>query len=341
MSRFESRDDQDPIDHARRARTENRQAKTISTLGILSIIGGVLSIAVGLIPCVGSLAMISGFVGLILGGVGLLVAGQYQHGKGFPIAGIVLNALSLVVSAAMVYFVWSSVTAPNPDEEEVKRGTAITIGAERLATEFGTNPAKADATYNGKIVEVIGRVVSVDWEYPHFVVKFASGGTVLSFRCERGNNTLNPPTDFSIGEAVTVRGRCTGVGQTLKNTVFFSRGIVSRGSPAEAAVELPPAVVTAATKLLADYGVSRTEADSVYRGRYLEITATIHRISQNPTGRYELLLNAATPAIGCTFPHTDAGRVQKLKVGDTVTLRGTCVGSGKHAVELQYCTLVE
>ena len=212
MSRFDSRDGEDSSPHARRARSGDRQPNTLSTLGILSVIGGLLSIVVGLIPCVGLLAMISGVIGLLLGGVGLLMAGQYHHGKGTPFAGIVLNALSIAVSGAMVYFVWTAVTAPNPEEEEVKHGTAITIGAEKLATEFETDPETAAATYEGKIVEVTGRVVSVDWQYPRYIVNFETGGTMLCFGCDPGNNTLKPQADFSIGEPLTIRGRCSGVG---------------------------------------------------------------------------------------------------------------------------------
>jgi len=341
MSRHENRH---PIRHARDENdSADRPGKALSVLGVISVIGGVLSLVVGLIPCVGSLAIISGFIGLILGIVGLGLAGRHYQGKGMPVAGIVLNALSIVVSVAMMFFVLSAVTSPNSNVEAVEHGHAISISADKLATEYRSDPAKAELAYIDKVMEVTGRVLLVKWEYPHFVVVFGSGGTELSFRCDRGNNQLTPPNDISPGGTITIRGRCRGIVNRDKNTVYFDYCIASR-SPKESSapvVELPPAAVIDATKLLADFADNRESADRDYRGRYLEIKATVSRISQDPTGRYELLLNAASPAIYCNFPHAAAGQIQKLKVGDTVTVRGTCTGLGKHEVELQYCTLVE
>ena len=234
MARFERPHDERPIPHARRVRdgddTGHRPATSPGALGILSVVAGIISLVIAFIPCVGSLALLGGSIGLVLGGIGALVAGPHCHGKGVPIAGIVLNALSIAVSAAMVCLVWSIITAPDPQRQRVRNETAIPIGADRLADEYGADPLKADAAYKDKVVEVTGRVVSIESEYPSTVVTFGGGGITLRFRCEReSHGQAIKPSEFTVGETLTIRCLCSGAGSTIKTSVDFRDCVVSRG----------------------------------------------------------------------------------------------------------------
>ena len=183
---------------------------------------------IAIIPCVGSLAMISGFLGVILGGIGAIMAGSQRWGRVVPITGIAFNALSIAVSVAMAWFIWSAFTTPNPHKERVKTETAIPLDADRLASEYESDPQKADSDYKGKVLEVTGKVLSVKGEYPYFVVTFCSGAIELKFRCDRGLNGQTMMNNSSAGESFTIRGLCSGSGNTMKNAVHFEYCIVSR-----------------------------------------------------------------------------------------------------------------
>jgi hypothetical protein len=235
MSRSERFYAERPILRARRVRdgidTGHRSAPSLSALGILSVVCGLISLVIAIIPCVGSLAMISGILGVILGGIGAILAGSQRCGRGVPITGIAFNALSIAVSAAMAWFICSAFTTPNPDTERVKNETAIPLDADRLASEYESDPEKADSEYKGKVLEVTGKVLSVKGEYPYFVVTFCSGGIELKFRFYRGRNGETKMDQSSVGELLTIRGLCSGAGITMKNTVHFGECIVSRGPP--------------------------------------------------------------------------------------------------------------
>lgn len=235
MSPSERHHDGRPIPHARRIRDgygdRQQPASSLGALGILSVICGVISLVIAIIPCVGSLAMISGVLGLILGGIGAILAGSQRCGKVLPITGIAFNALSIAVSAAMACYIWSAFTAPNPHTERVKNETGIPIDADRLASEYESDPQKADSDYKDKVLEVTGKILSIKAEYPHFVVTFCSGGIELMFRCDRSLNGETMMDNSSAGESLTIRALCSGAGKTMKNTVRFEYCIVSRGLP--------------------------------------------------------------------------------------------------------------
>jgi len=81
-------------------------------MDIASLVLGIVSLILGFIPFCGSIAFIPAVVGLILGIVSLVQKSKTQSPKGMAIAGIILNALAiLIILFWLLVMVASSVSA--------------------------------------------------------------------------------------------------------------------------------------------------------------------------------------------------------------------------------------
>ena len=84
-------------------------------MGIASMVIGIVATVLGFIPVCGMFAFIPAVVGFVLGIVDVVLKNKKQEPKGQGIAGIVLNAIAL-----LIIFIW-----------------VILIGAGAVASEAG------------------------------------------------------------------------------------------------------------------------------------------------------------------------------------------------------------
>ncbi len=318
--------------------------KKLSILGVLSVIGGILSLIVAFIPCVGMMSIVTGVIGLVLGGIGLLVAGGSNHGKGFPIAGVIVNLLSILV-AVIWLVILAGMGKSNADAiKEVESADAIKISASDLSKEYNTNVVKADATYKDKVVEVTGKVKLVSKERPGRIT--VEIGTVDTIDCDFGSATQSDLVGIEVGQAVTIRGKVKGIDRKSEYLVLETCKLVKGAEPATATVPTKPApapVVTDAAKLFKDYSSNTLKADGLYKGKYLELKLKVERVSIED-GKPTLVATARGEdefgAFQCEFPASAKDQLAMLEAKDAVTVRGTC----KHEdgqITLTNCVLVK
>ena len=328
--RFDDRRDRDD-DHDR------EPPRRSNTVGTLSLVCGVLSLVGALVPCIGLAAAVSAAFGLLLGFVGLMTASKNRAGNGTSIAGLLSNGLAIVVALVMTYVIFAYFTASDPDALKVERGPAISVTVMELDTEIEADPAKAEAKYVGQVVEVTGRVVSIKHEYPTTIVVLADGSSGFTFRYHIPTQNSNPSNAYAeMGRAVTIRGLC-GKGYGFSHCLIV-------GGPEAAAARLPapmPVLVQAQT-LGAEYQADPKKADANYRGRLLEITGRIEYLEdRGDWGKSHVSLAGVPNSVVCNFPVYAVKSIGNLKVGDTITIRGTCVGTRSTSVELHASSVIE
>jgi hypothetical protein len=210
---------------------------------------------------------------------------------------------------------------PDPSDEKapVFKSTSdkvVRISAARLAAEWKADAAATNRKYRGTLLEVSGRFAKMEKvesvrppARPHAVL--AAEGRPI--RCD----LLGSPTPeerwkgLSAHTPVTVRGAFSADG--------FLHGCELLGST-------PP-------------------ADALYKGKEIELVGFVEAILQDdfPTIKLERDTIDSIEAV-CRFRKTDRELVRKTRLGDEVTVRGTC--SGRHPsantfqVRLENCQLV-
>ena len=325
-----SRDDEDDD----RPRTST--AKKLSILGVISLLIGIPSLFLSFIPCIGMMAFVSGGIGLLLGGIGVLIAGSGNHGKGLPIAGLLLNLLSIIIAVVWI-FVLSSASNKST-QNEVENADAIKISAAKLAKEFDTNIVKAELDYKGKVLEVTGIVKLVSKErIGRITVELGSGANTID--CDFGSSSQSEMAGIEVGKTATIRGKCKGVDRKTQYVILESCKLVK---DADKPLEPPqtPTVVDAA-KLLKDYAGNSVKADAQYKGKYLEVQVTVQRVSSDIPGKLSVEATAGEDGfLICEFPKEAKDDLGKLEVKDQITVRGTCKNDGG-LVTLTKCTLVK
>ena len=73
-------------------------------------------------------------------------------------------------------------------------------------------------------------------------------------------------------------------------------------------------------------------AEKTYLHRTVKATGKIERIRRRGQG-FEVLLASKTTPLCFEFDNSDRDRLAKLKTGETVTIRGVCLGKGKRDAE--------
>jgi len=208
----------------------------VSVLGILSLIQGILALLVSFIPCIGAFAIIGGVLGLLLGGIGLIVAGKSNHGKGLPIAGIIVSIISMIISGIWILFM-AGMSAVTPPTTTVSTGAMPTVGTEstrkpplaggtvkvdaaKLSADYADDEDNADAKYKGKTVEVSGVMTTVDSaDKKAVIVRMQSqAGNMKSVEIRLTPEASKGYATLKKGTSATFKGTCAG----LKDDGFVS-----------------------------------------------------------------------------------------------------------------------
>ena len=119
---------------------------------------------------------------------------------------IALIAASIIVLAGILFGLYKYNLKPK-DLQRVKPDYVIT--ATDLLKAFESDENTASTTYIGKVVEVSGILQSVKTgENNNLSIALKTGSDLSSVICTLPGNS--DPSDFSIGEQITVRGECSG-----------------------------------------------------------------------------------------------------------------------------------
>lgn len=85
-----------------------------------SLVIGIISLVIGLIPCVQVFVFIPALVGLILGIVSFVRRRQVEQPTGIALAGIILNAIPLLIMTALAIFVGISADATTINDMTIR-----------------------------------------------------------------------------------------------------------------------------------------------------------------------------------------------------------------------------
>lgn len=85
-----------------------------------SLVIGIIAVIIGFIPCVQVFVFIPALVGLILGIVSFLRKRQVDEPTGMALAGIILNAVPLLIMTAFALFVGFSADAASINDMTIK-----------------------------------------------------------------------------------------------------------------------------------------------------------------------------------------------------------------------------
>jgi hypothetical protein len=160
-----------------------------------------------------------------------------------------------------------------------------------------------------------------------------------------------------IGFIVARRGRTTGAGLPIAGTLvcllgvlssagwiaaiaWFARDAQARRAQEEKEIREGPAIRVTAETLAAQY--QEEDADSQYKGKVLELSGPVARVSAAESDDPTVELKAAAgETISCTFKEAHRREVAALPPGRHVTIRGRCSGKRLWGVSLENCILTE
>jgi tRNA_anti-like len=115
-----------------------------------------------------------------------------------------------------------------------------------------------------------------------------------------------------------------------------------RQSKAEAEVKSGPAITITAAALDKEFSENAVRADSQYKGKTLEVTGVVVRVTRDDDEIVVELRGTTDSTVDCVFRKTKEAEVQvaSLKVGSQVKIRGKCKGDEDGSVMLEGCMLV-
>jgi hypothetical protein len=231
-------DDDDYDERPRRRRSKPRPQ--VSILGVFSLVKGIGALLLSFIPCIGVFALFPGVLGLILGGIGLVVAKKSngRQGTGLPIAGMSVSGAAILIGLvwlgvnhymgkqakkweaeeAALEAKWAAerqaeMTKAAKEVKAAPADTVVRINAVDLARAYARNPGVTDAQYEGKVVQVTGKVVKVyleDEDDTYFIELYGTEDE-LTVDCHfaKGGAIKIELGDLRPGTLVTIRGKYT------------------------------------------------------------------------------------------------------------------------------------
>lgn len=100
----------------------------------------------------------------------------------------------------------------NKPHENIENATAdLKISAEQLFTEFETDENAANEKYLDKLVQVSGTVQSADTDENGITKVILDSGGMFGVVCQLDELSEHKRKDFSEGEQVNFKGKCTGI----------------------------------------------------------------------------------------------------------------------------------
>jgi hypothetical protein len=107
-------------------------------------------------------------------------------------------------------------------------------------------------------------------------------------------------------------------------------------------VQEQKAIEVSAAQLLSEYKDNETRANDQYKGKVVQVSGSIHRITE---GAVELKGGDAivTNRVNCQFEDADRKSLSSLSSGSHVTIKGICDGKGFGgiSVNIKRCKLVQ
>ena len=170
------------------------------------------------------------FPGLILSIIGLATAKNYKNNrKGFAIAGLIISSILLLISIGMYSsgnigsINTISDNANNSSNNsvikkpETKKIEYTKIDIDTMENDLENNAAAAKDTYNGKYLEITGRLGTIDSDLKYIsLVSTTDEWDIIGIHCTlRNQNVKDIVKTLTKDQTIVVKGRITDVGEVL------------------------------------------------------------------------------------------------------------------------------
>lgn len=142
---------------------------------------------------------------------------------------IVWASIIIILLAGAVYG-WREYTRKLPDLKNAK--PAFSMTAEELLRAFENDDSAAGTKYNGKVLELAGKVRELEKDEKGYYTLILEGGNeISSIRCSMDTTYQQEVAAAGAGSEVQVRGVCTGFNKDdlgLGSDVFLNRCVLIR-----------------------------------------------------------------------------------------------------------------
>ena len=119
------------------------------------------------------------------------------------------KVLSFILGIIIILSLAFIVVINLPQASIKNKAADYSIDANELFSAYSVNEAKANSTYNGKVIEVSGKLIDIsEDEQGAPVLLLDSGDDFGGILCTLDNK---PKTLPSIGQKIKVKGQCNGI----------------------------------------------------------------------------------------------------------------------------------
>ncbi|MDB5311468.1 MAG: hypothetical protein JWO38_5670 [Gemmataceae bacterium] len=139
------------------------------------------------------------------------------------------------------------------------------------------------------------------------------------------------------GTIVSIFAMLIGSAWLLLMAAMFKKGEV------DAVADGGPPITISAVELDREYDANELAADGKYRGKELQVSGTVKKITRDDRpGKITVELDG-TPGstVDCNFNQSDQGELAPIAVGQGVSVRGKCKGKVRTWVTMDDCKLVK
>ena len=120
------------------------------------------------------------------------------------------RALQIILILVLIGGIIGYVVYNKPHENIEKSTADIKMSAIELFSDYETDETAANTKYLDKLIEVTGTIMSANQSEDGVVNVLLESGGMFGVKCSLDELTEHERTEFSVGETVTFKGKCTG-----------------------------------------------------------------------------------------------------------------------------------
>ena len=315
-------------------------------LAIVALVLGILALILPKI--IGGLVGIAGFI------VSIISLVKKKNPMGFAIAGIVLSLIGILMIGASdsdssdkkdskepVSVVENTTNDSSqseeiqePAQEEIPDVNYTTVSVSQMMEELNSNAMKAQQTYEKQFVEITGRLNNVDASGKYIsLVSSDDEFAIIGVQCYMKNDEQKAKVmNMNIGDEVTLRGKCTTVGEVFGYSLDIDSIDGYNASSAGETTSSGP--ITCSVKdMIKDLEGNAMKAQGKYKGQEIHVTGKLSNI--DASGNY-INIDAVEEDVfsfvnvQCFIKSEDVkNTVMELSTGDIITVNGTVSDVGE------------
>lgn len=216
-------------------------------------------------------------------------------------------------------------------EEVVVNYTSVTVA--QMMDDLEANALKAQSNYKDQYLEITGKLSNIDASGKYIsLVSAEEDFAFIGVQCYiKGDSQKNQVMNMSEGDTVTLRGKCTDVGEVLGYSLDID-SIDGYSEEVASTSDNGGVIECVAADLVSALQENALKAQNTYKNRDIIVTGQLSNI--DASGKYIDIIDPDNPYafvnIQCYIKTDDVkNAVMDLTVGDTVTIEGKCTDVGE------------